>query len=284
MHRHPSAGRDAPFSNRARRLLLAAAILLFLLAALSAAWWTVASARSAILPNQPAAAILATVLVLAFAVAARALRAVTTTGALAGAFTVSLLFLGGGAGAFAAIALVFLLTFLATRLGHGRKLQLGIAQGDRGRNASQVLANTGVAALAALLAWQGQPSGMWLAISAAALAEAAADTVSSEVGQAVAWPTVLVTTWRRVPPGSHGGVSLPGTLAGLFAAALVTATCTAARVIDPPLAGIVLLAGLSGMLADSLLGATLEQRGLMGNDAVNLSGTLVAAAVTLVFS
>ncbi|MGH9580143.1 MAG: DUF92 domain-containing protein [Terriglobales bacterium] len=284
MNREFAPGRVLFQSLGLSRALPVAAALLLLLVALTAAWWAAAEGSRAREFAMGTSALAAGALVLTFAVAARAMRAVTTGAAVAGAVSALLLFLGGGPGAFAALALVFLLASLTTRLGRRRKLELGAAQDERGRNAAQVLANTGVAALAALGAWQGQGAELWLAASAAALAEAAADTVSSEVGLAVAWPTVLITSWRRVAPGSHGGISLPGTLAGFLAAALVSATCAGVGVIAATAAPLVFLAALLGMMADSLLGATFERRRLMGNDGVNLAGTLVAAAAVLLLA
>ena len=40
---------------------------------------------------------------------------------------------------------------------------------------------------------------------------------------------------------------------------------------------IIILAGLIGNLADSLLGATLERKGVLSNDAVNFLNTAIAA-------
>ncbi len=73
---------------------------------------------------------------------------------------------------------------------------MGNAEAKSGRNAAQVAANIGVAALVMpvlmLPNWLLQSNSEWQIIgfavfpaTVAALAEAAADTVSSEVGQAV---------------------------------------------------------------------------------------------------
>jgi hypothetical protein len=55
----------------------------------------------------------------------------------------------------------------------------------------------------------------------AALAEAAADTVSSEIGQVLGGRPRMITNLRAVEPGSDGAVSVAGTVAGLVAAAIV---------------------------------------------------------------
>ena len=166
------------------------------------------------------------------------------------------------------------------------------------RNARQVLANGGVAMVAALL-------GSW-AGAAGAIAAAAADTWATEIGAYSPLPPRLITSGRRVTRGTSGGITALGTLGGV-AGALTIAWL--ARVLGPrgmaPGLAILTGAGVAGMLADSLLGATLQgkyecpacdarfERGntvchepvrlAMGwrwldNDGVNLAATLVGAA------
>jgi uncharacterized membrane protein len=45
---------------------------------------------------------------------------------------------------------------------------------------------------------------------------------------------------------------------------------------------LIAVAGVAGMLFDSVLGATLENRGTMGNDSVNFVSTVFAADLALV--
>jgi len=127
-----------------------------------------------------------------FAALGRAIHGVTTSGAIAGAAVCLAILWGAGLGGFAALLAVFLLTWAATRIGYASKQRLGTAEADLGRDERQVLANLGVAALCSLLhAPGGRP---WLVIAmTAALAEAAADTVSSEIGQAVGGVPRLIT-------------------------------------------------------------------------------------------
>jgi uncharacterized protein (TIGR00297 family) len=130
--------------------------------------------------------------------------------------------------------------------------------------------------LAVLAAGAGTPAPFLLAF-VCAYATAAFDTVSSEVGQAFGGRPVLITTLRRVPPGTDGAVSFIGTLAGAAAALLVAGLAAALGLLAPERLGIVALAAFVGSTADSVLGATLEARGLMDNEAVNFSNTLIGA-------
>ena len=171
------------------------------------------------------------------------------------------------------LIILFVLTFLATRFKRRAKEAAGLAEPRHGRRASQILANLGAAGLCAAIGFY--PGAL------AALAEATADTVSSEIGQATGGPTWLLTTFRQVAPGTDGGISLRGTAAGLAAAALVTLAGS------PPLplsaSAAIFASAAFGLVFDSLLGATIERRGLIGNDLVNLGSTLFAVLLAWLF-
>jgi uncharacterized protein (TIGR00297 family) len=115
----------------------------------------------------------------------------------------------------------------------------------------------------------------------AALAEAAADTVSSEIGQAIGGMPVLITTRKRHPPGTDGAVSLAGTIAGCISAALLVLTAMPTLRLDPCQAALAWAAAICGLFADSLIGATLERRGYLNNDLVNFLSTGIAALLAL---
>jgi uncharacterized protein (TIGR00297 family) len=170
----------------------------------------------------------------------------------------------------AALIALFVLTFAATKYGRGKKEARGLSESRRGRSASQIVANLGVAGLFAAVGWYEG--------CVAALAEAAADTVSSEIGQAMGHRARLVTTGQIVPSGTDGGVTTVGTVAGLAAAAIVVAIGSGHHALWPTQVIIWMAAG-AGLYFDSLLGATVERRGWIGNDLVNFSSTLCAAVL-----
>jgi uncharacterized protein (TIGR00297 family) len=198
-----------------------------------------------------------------------------------------------------ALTALFLLTFAATRAGKHRKLRLGVAEDRRGRTAAQVVANLGVAGLLPLTAyfrafdWNSGISGemsfseyVLPVLLIAALCEATADTVSSEIGQAFGGTPFLLTSLRPVAPGTDGAISLLGTFAGIAGAAIVALiavlTLNVRYVSFPPrFAALSLFGGVAGLFFDSLLGATVERRGWLGNDLVNFSSTAFAALTAL---
>ena len=175
---------------------------------------------------------------------------------------------------------LFLLTFSATRFGKGKKQRLGVAEDKRGRNAAQVAANLGIAGLGAAAALSHPlPGTLYGVVVAASLGEATADTLASELGEVLGGQPLMVTTRRKVPPGTDGAISLAGTLAGTGGAVLVVLVAVLTLglgVGDAVCAG---LGAFSGLFVDSLLGATAERRGWLNNDAVNFLSTLAAALI-----
>ncbi len=141
------------------------------------------------------------------------------------------------------------------------------------RNHRQVIANGGIAALSALL-------GSWLAF-AGSLAAATADTWATEIGRFSPTPPRLITNGARVPAGTDGGMTLLGTVGGIAGAGLIAGLAVG---LGPGGSGLglamrVAVAGVVGMLLDSLLGATVQGKvRWVDNDAVNLAATLTGAA------
>jgi len=231
------------------------------------------------------------------------LRAATPLAALTGAvITASLMFSTVSAPydfwhtALIPILTVSLLAFAATRAGRRRKERLGTAEGRMGRSASQVAANLGFAALVVsgpVQSWL--MDARWLPLSLtggqmpvfpwtlaiAALAEAAADTVSSEIGQALGGRPRMITSFEAVAPGRDGAISLAGSLAGVSAAAIVAWTGTWALRGGWDLFTVSCAGAVFGMFFDSLLGATFEQHGWLNNNAVNFLSTASAAGFAL---
>jgi uncharacterized protein (TIGR00297 family) len=225
---------------------------------------------------------LAMIVTLVFAGAAWLLRGVSAGGGAAGFLVTGILFIAGGTPMFVAVLLVFVLTYAATRFGQVQKRSLNIAErSHRGRDAAQVFANLGVAALFAALAWLAPGRSLWLCAGVAALAEAACDTVSSETGKTLSRTARMIVSWKAVPAGTDGAITFQGTLIGTVAAGIVGGEAWLSHLLPGRAAVVAVIAGICGMLVDSLLGATLERRGLLTNNGVNFASTLCAGLLAL---
>ena len=215
---------------------------------------------------------------LALAGAAYLARAIDVSGAVAGIVLGATIYTFIGWPGLVTLAAFVALGTVATRIGYRHKVRRHLAQEHGGRRgAANAIANGGVASVLAVLATTTPHGELYLFGFVGAFAAAASDTSSSEIGQLWGRRTILVTTGRSVPPGTDGGVSVAGTLAGLAGAAVIAVLGWALGFY--PLVGIVAVtvAGVLGTFADSLAGATLERRGLLDNHGVNVLGTLIGA-------
>ncbi len=244
--------------------------------------------RSALESNLPYLGrriILAAGVNLAFALLALGLKLVNRSGAAAGFILGVAVYLGYGYKSFLILLGFVLLGSIATRLGYAKKAAGGIAERRGGaRSWREALANTLAGASFAILVITTRQEAAALLALVAAFAEAAGDTVSSEIGQWLSERAYLITTFKPVPAGENGGVTLVGTAAGLAASALVVALGYGLGLSSRGGAAIALAAALAGNLLDSVLGATIERRGLVTNGIVNFTGTSFAGALALAFS
>ena len=246
------------------------------------AWLTARTALDSNLPYLRVRVILAVATNLVFALMALRLKSASRSGAALGFVLGSLVYLAWGWKSFLILFAFFLLASAATRLGYAQKLARGVAEHRGGaRSWREALANLGPGAFFAVLVITTHNQSAFLTALVASFAEAASDTVSSEIGQWLAADAYLITSFRRVRAGENGAVSLVGSAAGLLAAVAVVALAFSLGLLSAGGAGIALLAAATGNLTDSLLGASIEQRGLVTNGVVNFAATALAGALAL---
>lgn len=206
----------------------------------------------------------------------------SVTGTLSGILFALLAFVLGGIGWFVLLVTFFGLGSLASKYRYEEKRDRGLAQGNEGaRGGANVMANSAVAILAVVgFAASGEiglsPEVFELAF-AGGVAAALADTFSSEFGGLFRNPR-LITNLEPVPPGTDGGVTWQGVVAGFVGAGTIAVLMAPFFSLSWLAIGVVVLAGFLGTIVDSLLGATLEGQTLT-NQTVNLLATLVAALV-----
>ena len=178
---------------------------------------------------------------------------------MAAAFLGTIVF-GIGGIPWAALMLTFFFTSSAlSRAFKKRKQGLSekYSKGDQ-RDAGQVFGNGGLAAMFVVVHEIYPESSIgWIGF-AAALAAVNADTWATELGVLNLTPPRMITDLRkRVEKGTSGGISLVGSLASLFGAALI-ALLAALFTTNWLLFPIITIAGFAGSLFDSFLGATVQ--------------------------
>ncbi|CAD7081080.1 unnamed protein product [Hermetia illucens] len=216
-------------------------------------------------------------------------KAVSKSGAVLGIIIAIILSIASHA-FFASLVVFFFTSSRATRFRGEmkRSFEADHKGGEGKRNWTQVLCNGGMATQLALLYLLDCGSGerpinfsehyrsSWLGIGImSAFASCNGDTWASELGTVLSSADpFLITTWKRVPRGTNGGVSFIGILLSFIGGAFVGLGyyLTVRYTVDSPLlivspvqwpliiyGGI---AGLLGSLVDSLLGATLQYSGV----------------------
>ena len=218
----------------------------------------------------------------AFAAVAYALGMISRSGALGGLLVGTTVYASLGSHGFAVLAFFVIGGSLLTRLGYRNKQRTGTAQEHGGRrSARNALANCAVATTCAILA-AATGSEPFMAAFVASLGAAFADTAESEIGQLFSRTPRLISTLQKVPPGTDGAVSFPGTLAGAGAAVLTVLLGLSLGMLETPASALlVAIAAFLGTIADSLIGA-LSPRA--GNELTNVLCTLVAALLALILT
>jgi uncharacterized protein (TIGR00297 family) len=207
--------------------------------------------------------ILGIVIAGAIALSAVRMRLLQPSGGVATLVLGSIVFGLGGIPWSLPLVTFFLLSSLLSRVGAKRykgyreRVEVLFEKGST-RDAGQVIANGGVAGLLVLF-YQFHPHPSLFVAYLGSLAAAAADTWGTEIG--VLNRGVVVSPWRlrAVPAGTGGGISLVGSL-GAVTGALSVALSGIWWVPGglPASLGIVVAAGILGMLADSLIGDILQ--------------------------
>lgn len=177
----------------------------------------------------------------------------------------------------AVLTLFFVVSAAATKWKYKRKERAGTAEARKGRRSIENVLGSSYAPL--LFVVFAHPVGFLASVSAAL-----SDNLASEIGS-LSKNVRLITNLKRVPVGTDGGISLLGEVASFVGAGLVAATASILGIEDPVQIGIIWACGFLGSQFDSVLGATLERKGILGKTDVNIAATLFAGllAAALVY-
>ena len=211
------------------------------------------------------------------------LKKLTPAGAFTGGLIGFCVFLGADFIGLGMMSLFFALGVLATSWKIKTKESLGVAEREKGkRTAAQVAANAGLPAILGLAVYIfPHHQVLFRVLLAACFSSATADTLSSELGTVYGRRFYNVLTLKKDKRGDNGVISLEGSLFGLAGSSLIALVYALGFGWDIFFLWIV-IAGTAGNFADSVLGATLERKQFLKNDAVNFLNTVVAALTATV--
>lgn len=192
-------------------------------------------------------------------------HALVHSGVLAAASVGTVLVGAGGWWTGVLIVVFFVSSSALSRLRRETQPRIRAAKGGS-RDAVQVFANGGIPMLLAMVAGLAEDPAPWLLATAGGIAGACADTWATEIGRTSMRPPRMITTCRQAPSGSSGAITTRGTLGALAGAAAIGLTASIGSVAgwwppDRPFAAIlvaVTMAGFTGALVDSVLGATVQ--------------------------
>jgi uncharacterized protein (TIGR00297 family) len=170
------------------------------------------------------------------------------------------------------IFIFLILGLVSTKYKHQYKKDIGVYEGTR--TIKNVISN-GIVPL--IMAAFGNYGGF-----IGSIATATADTLASEIGVTV--QPRLITTFKKVPPGTDGGISVLGTVAGIIGAGIIGVAAYLLGISQDPFLTlkISIIAGTVGCFVDSILGAVLERRNYISNEYVNLIATITGAAIGII--
>jgi uncharacterized protein (TIGR00297 family) len=209
-------------------------------------------------------------------------KKLTVAAAITGGVLGIFLFLGTGWIGPCLMGCFFILGSAATSWKRKEKERDRIVEKNQGRRkTSQVLANGGAGAAIALIAffWPQYNVLMQLLI-ASSFSSATADTLSSELGSVYGKRFYNILSFKKDRRGLDGVVSVEGFISGMAGSAIIAVIYALFHGWSLHLL-IIIITGTIGNLADSFLGAALERKKLIGNDAVNFLNTVIGALAAL---
>jgi len=205
-------------------------------------------------------------------------KKLTLQGAFCGAAIAASIYLSTSFKGIILLASFFILAVWASSWKKALKEEYKLEEANNGtRNAGQVFANGGVAALSGIAGYLWPDyQNVFVLMLASSLSSATADTISSEMGNVYGNKFFNILSFKPDRRGLDGVVSIEGTLFGIAASAIVSIAFSFFYGWGI-LSVIIVAAGTVGNLTDSVLGAALERCQKLNNDMVNFLNTLVGA-------
>jgi len=216
-----------------------------------------------------------------FALLAYGAKSVTLSGALGGLLLGTWIYGFMGLRGFLIVAAFFILASFFTRVGYAVKKKRGTAQRRGGRRTHrEAFANCLIGAtLATLFFFTG--NFLYEIAFIASFATALADTTATELGSLYGKTAFSVPSFKNVPAGTKGAISLEGTVLGMVAASLLSYFAYTIGLIQKQDILFVVSGATIGFLAESFL----AKLSFVGHETRNFLNTLFGAiaAASLVY-
>jgi len=177
--------------------------------------------------------------------------------------------------------------FIVTKYKIDEKIKNNVSQGMTGkRGVKNVIGNalipTGIAFL-----YIFNNADIIPIVYAIAIATATSDTFASEIGVTSKRAYNIIKPWKRVKPGTDGGISIKGEIASLFGSFISALTAMilfdilwkGKGIISISMLFFITLIGFIGCQIDSLLGITLQKRKILNNNSVNHVAIALASLI-----
>ncbi|RKX49500.1 MAG: DUF92 domain-containing protein [Thermotogae bacterium] len=207
------------------------------------------------------------------------LKALDGKGIIAAALVGVITIMFGGILPFLALLTFVLLGVFATKYRLAEKIEREIAQEGKGIRSWQNVLGNGLAAVMFLLIEYYTKQDVFWAATFSSIATANADTLASELGKIFGKAPKMITNLNPANVGENGAISWQGeiiALIGAFTISLFAVVLTTQKV-EMLLA--VTIGGFMGCNIDSLLGATLENKGIINNHHTNFLATLLGGII-----
>ncbi|XP_031266094.1 protein VTE6, chloroplastic-like [Pistacia vera] len=183
-----------------------------------------------------------------------------------------------GPSGFLLVATYFVIGTAATKVKMAQKEAQGVAEKRKGRRGpGSVIGSSAAGCVCAFLSIYGVGGKafyrLWQLGFVSSFCTKLSDTVSSEIGKAYGKTTYLVTTFKVVPRGTEGAVSVEGTVAGLLASIILASVGCYMGQINAPEAVVCVIASQIANLGESIIGAAFQEKEgfrWLNNDAVNV--------------
>lgn len=178
----------------------------------------------------------------------------------------------------------FILGGVFTKYKYKYKESIGLAQSKGGVRSYENVFSNSTAALVLAICYGIYPQYAELIIFAylGTVATATGDTLASEIGTTAHSQPIMITNLKPTRTGVDGAVTVLGEVAAILGSMVIGILPVIFGRVDDAIMviSITTAGGFLGTNIDSLLGATLQKRGLLSNSGVNFVATFAGAAVS----